>query len=72
MQLQNLSDNTQRGCLAAVSRLAKHYQQSPDQLGGHIERCDSCGAVRITYHSCRNRSALGGPQMSAHATRTLV
>ncbi|MCW9064748.1 MAG: transposase zinc-binding domain-containing protein, partial [Ignavibacteriaceae bacterium] len=19
------------------------------QLGGHIERCDSCGAVRITY-----------------------
>ena len=25
------------------------------QLGGHIERCDSCGSVRITYHSCRNR-----------------
>ena len=25
------------------------------QLGGHIERCDSCGTVRITYHSCRNR-----------------
>ena len=25
------------------------------QLGGHIERCNSCGAVRITYHSCRNR-----------------
>ncbi len=25
------------------------------QLGGHIERCDSCGALRITYHSCRNR-----------------
>jgi len=24
-------------------------------LGGHIERCDKCGAVRITYHSCRNR-----------------
>jgi len=24
-------------------------------LGGHIERCDTCGAVRITYHSCRNR-----------------
>jgi hypothetical protein len=24
-------------------------------LGGHIERCDACGAVRITYHSCRNR-----------------
>lgn len=24
-------------------------------LGGHIDRCDSCGAVRITYNSCRNR-----------------
>jgi hypothetical protein len=25
------------------------------RLGGHIERCDTCGAVRIAYHSCRNR-----------------
>jgi len=25
------------------------------QLGGHIEQCDNCGTVRITYHSCRNR-----------------
>ncbi|MCL4395747.1 MAG: IS91 family transposase [Chloroflexi bacterium] len=24
-------------------------------LGGHRERCDRCGAVRITYNSCRNR-----------------
>ena len=24
-------------------------------LGGHIERCNHCGTVRITYHSCRNR-----------------
>jgi len=24
-------------------------------LGGHIECCNTCGAVRITYHSCRNR-----------------
>jgi hypothetical protein len=24
-------------------------------LGGHIDRCDHCGAMRITYHSCRNR-----------------
>lgn len=24
-------------------------------LGGHIDRCNHCGAVRITYHSCRNR-----------------
>jgi len=24
-------------------------------LGGHIDRCDSCGTLRIRYHSCRNR-----------------
>ena len=24
-------------------------------LGGHIHRCDNCGTIRITYHSCRNR-----------------
>jgi hypothetical protein len=24
-------------------------------LGGHVDRCDNCGAVRIIYHSCRNR-----------------
>ena len=26
-----------------------------EYLGGHIDRCDQCGAIRITYHSCRNR-----------------
>ena len=25
------------------------------KLGGHIDRCNHCGAERITYHSCRNR-----------------
>jgi hypothetical protein len=25
------------------------------QLGGHKHTCDRCGAVRITYNSCRNR-----------------
>lgn len=24
-------------------------------LGGHVERCDCCGAARHVYHSCRNR-----------------
>jgi hypothetical protein len=24
-------------------------------LGGRIERCDNCAALRFTYHSCRNR-----------------
>jgi len=26
-----------------------------EYLGGHIDRCDRCGAMRIAYHSCRNR-----------------
>ena len=25
------------------------------RLGGHIDRCDNCGTMRIVYHSCRNR-----------------
>lgn len=24
-------------------------------LGGHIDRCDHCDALRVIYHSCRNR-----------------
>jgi hypothetical protein len=24
-------------------------------MGGHIDRCDQCGAERVMYHSCRNR-----------------
>jgi len=24
-------------------------------LGGHVDECDSCGYVRISYNSCRNR-----------------
>ena len=32
MELQNLSDNTQRRYLDAVTGLAKHYHQSPDRL----------------------------------------
>ena len=26
-----------------------------EALGGHIERCDACAALRFHYHSCRNR-----------------
>ena len=47
----------------------KHYRLWPQQrkilydllncrtayLGGHVDRCDDCGTMRITYHSCRNR-----------------
>ena len=24
-------------------------------MGGHIDACDSCGHVQISYNSCRNR-----------------
>jgi len=25
------------------------------KLGGHVDKCDSCGNIRISYNSCRNR-----------------
>ena len=25
------------------------------KLGGHVDACDHCGALRISYNSCRNR-----------------
>lgn len=24
-------------------------------LGGHVDRCDTCGHIRVSYNSCRNR-----------------
>ena len=24
-------------------------------LGGHVDKCDQCGYIRISYNSCRNR-----------------
>jgi hypothetical protein len=27
-------------------------------LGGHIDGCDSCGFIHISYNSCRNRHCL--------------
>jgi hypothetical protein len=24
-------------------------------LGGHVDECDQCGALKISYNSCRNR-----------------
>lgn len=25
------------------------------ELGGHVDECDTCGGIRISYNSCRNR-----------------
>ena len=47
----------------------KHYRLWPQQrknlydllncrtayIGGHVDRCEQCGTMRIVYHSCRNR-----------------
>jgi putative transposase/transposase-like zinc-binding protein len=43
--------------LAPVQRRALHAIETcrTAVLGGHRETCDRCGAVRITYNSCRNR-----------------
>ena len=54
---------------AHLSDYQKAYPISPEQyrivfnilncrtahMGGHIQRCEQCGAERIMYHSCRNR-----------------
>ena len=26
-----------------------------EKLGGHIDKCDACNHIRISYNSCRNR-----------------
>ena len=43
--------------LATVQRRALHAIETcrTAALGGHRETCDQCGAVRVTYNSCRNR-----------------
>jgi len=40
---------TQRRVMAAIEACRTAA------LGGHIERCEDCGSVRIAYNSCRNR-----------------
>jgi hypothetical protein len=39
----------QRAAMVAIERCRTAA------LGGHLERCDSCGASRPAYNSCRNR-----------------
>ena len=52
--------------LAAVQRRALRAIETcrTPALGGHLERCDHCGATRAVYHSCRNRHC---PQCQALA-----
>lgn len=48
--VQNKSLNTWQ--LRTLSALSKCRTSA---LGGHIDGCGSCGALRISYNSCRNR-----------------
>ena len=43
--------------LAAVQYRAMRAIQAcrTEALGGHVERCEACGLLRYSYHSCRNR-----------------
>lgn len=54
-----------RGCLEKldVSKLSPHQLRTlwalrdcrTAALGGHVDACDACGNVKISYNSCRNR-----------------
>ena len=35
--------------------LAKLSECRTSPLGGHVDACDTCGTIRISYNSCRNR-----------------
>ena len=37
------------------SVLAKLSECRTSPLGGHVDACDGCGTIRISYNSCRNR-----------------
>jgi hypothetical protein len=49
--------NTQRGHLSQTQRRVMTAIEAcrTARLGGHAERCEDCGEVRIAYNSCRNR-----------------
>ena len=37
-------------------KVMRHIEQCRTAaLGGHVERCNTCGFERIAYNSCRNR-----------------
>jgi Transposase zinc-binding domain len=46
------ADSLSRGQRRAMNAIERCRSAA---LGGHLERCDSCGHERITYNSCRNR-----------------
>jgi len=46
----------QQGPNTYVQRILRAIQRCRTaELGGHKDRCDECGHIRISYNSCRNR-----------------
>jgi Putative transposase/Transposase zinc-binding domain len=46
----------QQGPNAYVQRILRAIERCRTaELGGHKDRCDECGHIRISYNSCRNR-----------------
>ena len=60
-------DYRSRYPLPAAHRKVMHAIQvcRTEALGGHLERCDSCGFERPCFHSCRNRHC---PKCGSSAT----
>ncbi len=58
-----LAEVVHRFCDKIRHRLSAHQQRTlsaiercrTSTLGGHIDACDSCGHLHISYNSCRNR-----------------
>ena len=46
---------THRLCRAQLRALGAIEHCRTAALGGHVYRCDQCGAEKISYNSCRNR-----------------
>ena len=41
--------------LAQLKAMSAIEKCRTSQLGGHIDKCESCGSTQISYNSCRNR-----------------
>lgn len=41
--------------LAQLKAMSAIEKCRTSQLGGHIDKCESCGSTKISYNSCRNR-----------------
>ena len=61
MELKNLSANTQRTYLTAVTGLAKHYQKSPDELSKEmiVRNIEICWLINLLAAFIRCCDSIG-------------